>query len=97
MDDNQQQLTAQLQQMQQQLQHVIQAQEPAAQQAAEQTALQQEQAAPIGQKNCQAMDFTHFQPWSISVLIYIYYYIESIQSIYRFMDNLEEYGDFGVF
>ena len=43
------------------------------------------------------MDFTHFQPWYISVLIYIYYYIESIQSIYRFRYVLEKYGDFGTF
>ena len=43
------------------------------------------------------MDFTHFQAWSINVLIYIYYNIESIQSIYRFRDDLEESGDFGVF
>ena len=43
------------------------------------------------------MDLTHFQPWYISVLIYIYYYIDSIQRIYRFRDYLEESGDFGVF
>ena len=43
------------------------------------------------------MDFTHFQLWFISVLIYIYYDIESIQSVYRFRDDLEESCDFGVF
>ena len=43
------------------------------------------------------MDFIHFQPWFIIVLIYIYYNIESIQSIYGFRDDLEECGDFDVF
>ena len=42
------------------------------------------------------MDFIHFQPWFISFLIYIYYDIESIQSVYRSRDDLEENGDFGV-
>ena len=43
------------------------------------------------------MDFTHYQPWYIGVLRYIYYDIESIYSVYRFRDDLEESGDFGVF
>ena len=43
------------------------------------------------------MDFTYYQPWYIGVLRYIYYDIESIQSVYRFMDDLEKSGDFGVF
>ena len=43
------------------------------------------------------MDFTQFQSWFISVLIYIYYDIQSSQSNYRFRDDLEECGDFGGF
>ena len=43
------------------------------------------------------MDFTHFQSWSISVLITNYYYIDYIYSIYRFKYVLEIYGDFGAF
>ena len=47
--------------------------------------------------NWYTMDFTHFQPWYISVLRYNYYILESFKSIYRFMYVLEKYGDFGVF
>ena len=43
------------------------------------------------------MDFTHYYPWYIGILRYVYYDIESIQSVYKFKDDLEESGDFGVF
>ena len=43
------------------------------------------------------MDFTHFWPCFISVLITNYYDIDSIYVFYRFRNDLEESGDFGVF
>ena len=42
------------------------------------------------------MDLTHFHPWFISVLITIYYILES-SYIYRIMSDLEESDDFGAF
>ena len=43
------------------------------------------------------MDFTHFKPWFIGVLITNYYIIESIYFIYKIMSDLGESDDFGAF
>lgn len=37
--------------------------------------------------NWYTMDFTHYKPWYICVLGYIYYDMESIYSVYRFRDD----------